>query len=118
MDALGKYNFHRFLNLFEAYGIYHGIVFDNDNEKNEHQALNRLMRIKANRSTLADPFGFNDYLEKHLGLAIPGRGDQKPRQILKTLEDNTISEEQTSTLHSAFCATLALPVQQISEELI
>lgn len=108
VDALGKYNFHRFQKLFETYGIYHGIMFDNDNEKNEHQAINQLIRDRKNRFTLADPFEFNKCLENHLGLSLPGRDDQKPLQILKALEDSTIDVGQLTLLRAGFCNSLAI----------
>lgn len=108
VDALGKYNFHRFLSLFNTYGIYHGIMFDNDNEKNEHSAINQLIRNRKNNFTLADPFEFNKCLEIHLGLTLPGRDDQKPLQILKALEDKTITAEQLEQLRNAFCESLAV----------
>lgn len=108
VDALGKYNFHRFLNLFQTYGIYHGIMFDNDDDKNEHAAINQLIRDRKNEFTLAEPFEFNKCLEKHLALTLPGRDDQKPLQILKALEDKTITAEQITELRQAFCQSLAI----------
>lgn len=111
VDALGKFNFHRFLNLFEAFGIYHGIMFDNDSEKNEHAAINQLIRDRKNAYTLADPFEFDKCLEHHLNLSLPGRDDQKPLQILKAIEDRTITSEQLSELRDAFCRALALEIE-------
>lgn len=108
VDALGKYNFHRFLSLFKTYGIYHGVMFDNDDEKNEHAAINQLIRDRKNEFTLADPFEFNKCLEKHLDLTLPGRDDQKPLQILKALEDKTITSEKITELRKAFCESLAI----------
>ena len=108
VDALGKYNFHRFLSLFETYGIYHGIMFDSDDEKNEHEAINQLIRDKKNAFTLAEPFEFNKCLENHLGLALPGRDDQKPLQLLKALEDKSITTEQLDELKSVFVRALAI----------
>ena len=108
VDALGKYNFHRFLKLFEIYGIYHGIMFDNDDEKNEHIPINQLIRDKKNSFTLASPFEFEKHLENYLGLSLPGRNDQKPLQILKAIEDNTITSEQLEMLRKAFCKSLAI----------
>ncbi len=108
VDALGKYNFHRFLSLFKCFGIYHGIMFDNDDEKNEHAAINQLIRDRNNAFTLAEPVEFDKCLEKHLGLSLPGRPDQKPLQILKALEDKSITSGQLSSLRTAFCAALAI----------
>lgn len=106
VDALGKYNFHRFLKLFATYGIFHGIMFDNDDEKNEHTAINQLIRDRKTEFTLADPFEFNKCLESHLGLTLPGRDDQKPLQILKALEDRNITADQLAQLRKAFCKSL------------
>jgi len=108
VDALGKFNFHRFLAIFNEYGIYHGVMFDNDDEKNEHAVINQLIRDRKNEFTLADPFEFNKCLEAHLGLDLPGRDDQKPLQILKALEDKSISAEQLGELRKSFCAALSI----------
>ena len=108
VDALGKFNFHRFLALFKAFGIYHGIMFDNDDEKNEHAVINQLIRDRRNQFTLAEPFEFDKCLEIHLDLNLPGRADQKPLEILKALEDKRISAEQITELRNAFCRVLAI----------
>ncbi|HEY62286.1 MAG TPA: AAA family ATPase [Anaerolineae bacterium] len=108
VDSFGKYNFHRFLALFESFGIYHGIMFDNDNEKNEHQVINKFIRDKKNAFTLAKPFEFSGCLEKHLNLTLSGRGDQKPLQVLKSIEDETITHEQLTELYNDFCNCLAI----------
>lgn len=108
VDALGKYNFHRFLSLFEVYGIYHGIMFDSDDEKNEHAAINQFIRDRKNTFTLANPFEFDKCLENHLGLVLPGRDDQKPLQILKALEDRTITADQLGDLRKAFVQALSI----------
>lgn len=108
VDALGKFNFHRFLSLFACYGIFHGIMFDNDNEKNEHVAINQLIRDRKNSYTLAEPFEFNKCLENHLGIELPKRDDQKPLQILKCIEDGAITAEQLDGLREVFCKALAI----------
>jgi len=109
VDALGKYNFHRFLKLFATYGIPHGIMFDNDDERNEHTVINQLIRDRKTEFTLADPFEFNKCLETHLGLSLAGRDDQKPLQILKALEEKAITAEQLGQLRNAFTCALAIP---------
>lgn len=108
VDADGKYNFHRFIRLFETYGIWHGIMFDNDDEKNEHKAINQLIRDQKTEFTLAEPFEFNKCLENYLGLSLPGRNDQKPLQILQVLEENRITEDQLKKLRTDFCKTLSI----------
>ncbi len=109
VDALGKFNFHRFLSLFRIYGIYHGIMFDNDSEKDEHGAINQFIRDRKNEYTLADPFEFKKCLEYHLELTLPGRDDQKPLFILKALEEEKLTVDQLSDLRASFCQSLAIP---------
>lgn len=108
VDAFGKYNFHRFLKLFESFGISHGVMFDNDDNKNEHVVINKLIRDKCNSFTLAPPFEFEVCLEKHLSLNIPGRQDQKPLEILKSMENNLISDESLTELKRCFCIALSI----------
>lgn len=108
VDALGKFNFHRFMNLFKVYGIRHGIMFDNDNEKNEHAAVNQFIRDKKNSFTLADPFEFTNCLEKHMGLELPGRDDQKPLHILQKLEDGSIPSGKLDALKMSFKQALGI----------
>ena len=108
VDALGKYNFHRFISLFEAYGIRHGIMLDNDNNKNEHAVINQLIRDRKTEFTLADPFEFNKDLETHLGLSLPKRKDQKPLNILQKLESHAIAPEKLVQLRKDFCKALAI----------
>ena len=108
VDALGKFNFHRFLRLFEAFGISHGIMFDNDSSKDEHVVINQFIRDRKNAFTLANPVEFSGCLETHLGLSLPGRDDQKPIQILKALEDGTIVPNKLSQLKTAFVKVLSI----------
>ena len=106
VEALGKYNFHRFISLFEAYGIRHGIMLDNDNNKNEHAAINQLIRNRITEFTLAAPVEFNKDLETHLGVSLPTRTDQKPLNILQKLESNEIAPEILAQLREDFCKAL------------
>lgn len=108
VDALGKYNFHRFLSLFEAYGIKHGIMLDNDNNNNEHAVINQLIRDRKNAHTLADPFEFEKDLETFLGISLPNRNEQKPLNILHALKTGTIQPERLVLLREAFCKALGI----------
>ncbi len=108
VDALGKYNFHRFIKLFSTFGISHGIMFDNDDEKNEHVVINQLIRDSKTQYTYVNSCEFGKCLECFLGLSLPCRDDQKPLQILKALEDKKISAENLGELRKSFCKTLSI----------
>lgn len=70
VDVLGKYNFHRFMALLEAYGIPHGVILDDDNEQNYHAAINDLVESCTNSRTLAKPVKLANCLETFLGLPV------------------------------------------------
>jgi len=108
VDVLGKFNFHRFLDLLGAFGIRHGVMFDNDDEKNHHKVINDLIRRRCNQYTLGKPAEFKGCLERHLNLPLPGRPEQKPLEILKVLEENSLTEDQLGDLHTMFCTALGI----------
>lgn len=106
INALGKYNFHRFISLFEAYGIPHGILLDNDHNKTHHRVVNQLIRSRKNPFTQAEPFEFDGCLENFLGLELPNSAHQKPLQILQTLQNSEIRQEKLTELRKIFCTVL------------
>ena len=112
VDALGKFNFHRFIKLFAAYGIRHGIMMDNDNNEKHHAVINQLIRDRKNEFTLAEPFEFSKDLETYLGISLPKRNDQKPLQIIPKLKDGSIAPEKLAQLRESFCRVLAIQTSE------
>ena len=108
VDILGKFNFHRFMALLEAFGIPHGIIMDNDNDKDEHHAINEMIRTLKNPFTLADPVEFAGCLEEFLGVDVPGRPDKKPLEILKHVTDGTFPEGKLEELKEQFKKALSI----------
>jgi putative ATP-dependent endonuclease of the OLD family len=51
IDVLGKFNFHRYMSLLEAYGIPHGVILDDDDNKEHHAAVNELVEASVNQYT-------------------------------------------------------------------
>lgn len=111
VDACGKYNFHRFLALFEAFGIPHGIMIDDDRNEKHHAAVNELIRNSVNEFTLSSPIEFPGCLEAYLGLSISSRDDKKPVEMLKVVTAGLIAAERLSSLRSDFLKALMLPNQ-------
>lgn len=107
VDVFGKFNFHRFMALFDTYGIPHGVLLDDDDENEHHSAINELVARSKNSKTLADPVKFPKCCEAFLGLPI-SRNDRKPIEILKALTQDTIAEERMTALRSEFERALAL----------
>ncbi|KAB8037852.1 AAA family ATPase [Silvanigrella paludirubra] len=111
LDVLGKYNFHRFMNLLKVYGIYHGVILDGDNNKDHHQVINNFVDTQKNDYTLAKPVKFIDCLETFLDLSyIKSRGDKKPIEIMKAIIDQKISIEKLHLLKIEFCKALNLDI--------
>jgi predicted ATP-dependent endonuclease of OLD family len=114
IDALGKYNFHRFISLFEAYGIPHGILLDSDHNKEHHGVVNQLIRSRKNTFTQAYPFEFDEHLEKFLDLSLPKSNHQKPLQILQALYNHTLCPQKLTELRNIFCKVLNISSAQTS----
>lgn len=108
VDVLGKYNFHRYMGLMEAYGIPHGVMLDDDNSKEHQGAVNDLVEASANGHTLAAPVKFTDCLEAFLGLPVPAK-DKKPIEILKAVTSGQIAADKLRALRAEFCRNLAIP---------
>lgn len=107
VDVLGKYNFHRYMGLMEAYGIPHGVMLDDDNGRDHQGAVNDLVEASANGHTLAAPVKFTDCLETFLGLPVPAK-DKKPIEILKAVTSGQIAADKLQALRAGFCKALAI----------
>lgn len=108
IDVLGKYNFHRFIALLEGFGIAYGLVLDDDRDKQHHKAVNEMLRNKIEPCRLAEPVLLSHCMETFLGKPLPGRGDKKPIQILKELEQGGIDSEKLNLLKGLVLKALAL----------
>ena len=108
VDALGKYNFHRFMRLFEKFGIPHGVLLDDDHDKGHHQVVNNLIRSRRNKYTLSDPVFISGCIEDMLNLNIPGRNDLKPIEVLRAIEDKTVNEKTLLHFKGFVCQALGM----------
>lgn len=108
IDALGKFNLHRYMALLSAYGIPHGVMLDDDNGKDLHGAVNDLVEACTTPATLAAPVKFNDCLETFLGIPVPDRDDKKPVEVMKAITGRTIDPARLQALREQFCLALAI----------
>lgn len=108
IDAIGKYNFHRFLALFAAFGIPHGVMLDDDDNKDHHKAINDLICESKNDFLLGKPVIFNGCFEKHLGLLESKRDDKKPLEILKAVTSCSIKTALLDRIKSEFMSALGI----------
>ncbi|MGR0481181.1 MAG: ATP-dependent nuclease [Candidatus Electronema sp. V4] len=108
IDALGKYNLHRYMALMEAYGIQHGVMLDEDNGKEHQGAVNDLVEASKNGHTLSTPVKFVGCLETFLGLSEVSDKHRKPVEMLKAVTGGQIATEKLQALREKFHEALAI----------
>lgn len=97
LDCLGKYNIHRFMNIFGELGIRHSILFDSDNNKGKHEKINEFINSNKNDLTYKIEM-FEDDLEAFLGVEKAIRPDLKPLNLLLKYESGDIPQEKLDGL--------------------
>lgn len=90
LEAGGKYNIHRFMNLLGKFGIRHSLLLDKDNDADIHSLINKF--INDNSNSFTDKIHwFDKDLENFLGVSLPARSDLKPLNIIKAYRSNIIT---------------------------
>jgi predicted ATP-dependent endonuclease of OLD family len=90
LNAAGKYDIHRYMNLFGKFGVIHSVLFDGDNDAEKHQKINAF--IQKNKNTYTIKFHqFSGELEDFL--EIPKESDRykKPLNVMWHYRNNKIS---------------------------
>jgi len=98
LDAMGKFNIHRFMNLLGELKIEHSVLHDADpnktgDDKVFHEGLNKLVQNKRNAFTKKIHV-FSDDLEKFLGFVVPDKDHRKPSRLLLALKEGKIAAAQ------------------------
>lgn len=98
LDAMGKFNIHRYMNLFKELGIYHSILADKD-EGDIHDIVNPFIQGKKNEYTRAIDF-FSPNIETFLGIQPPAssRADKKPLNVLWNYYKGNINQDKIDAL--------------------
>ncbi|WP_413623597.1 ATP-dependent nuclease [Luteibacter sp. Lutesp34] len=112
VDAMGKYNLHRYIALLEGFGIPYGLMLDDDQDKDHHKVVNEMLKTNVGQSRVAEPCFINECMEKFLGLNLPVRDDQKPIHTLKAIEAGGIAQDKLDELRKLFLKSLALEPRQ------
>ncbi|MBA7564627.1 hypothetical protein ES708_06290 [subsurface metagenome] len=95
LDALGKYNIHRYINLLSRFGMYHSVLMDFDEDKKKHKYINQFIKDKIEKI-----HGFEKDFESFLKIPpVPkNRNDLKPLNVLKNYNDDNIAGEKIDKL--------------------
>ena len=99
LDAMGKFNIHRYMNLFKSLGIYHSVLADRDENNNVHEIINQFIESNQNEYTKKIYF-FNKNIEDFLGIPIPppDRRDKRPLNVMWHYKNNKIEKTKINQL--------------------
>ena len=98
---MGKFNIHRYMNLFGKLGISHSVLYDKDSNTDIHKIVNNFLQSTKNKNTKAICY-FNSDIEGFLKVNKPERDDLKPLKILLNIKNSKISKERISDLRKFF----------------
>ena len=101
LDAMGKYNIHRYMNLFKELGITHSILLDKDENEQIHAFINTFIESQRNKYTRRIHF-FEKDIETFLGVSPPpeDRRDKKPLNVMWHFFQGRIEKERIEKLRS------------------
>ena len=98
LDAGGKYNIHRFINLFALLEIPHSVLLDSDGGKKHQKYVNEFIRSSKSSKTKAI-YEFDPDFEQFLGILLKqNRPDKKPLNIFLHFHNNKISSTKIDKL--------------------
>ena len=93
LDALGKYNIHRYMNLFDKLGIPHSVIFDKDRDSGIHKLINDFLKSKRNNNTRGF-YCFENEIEDFVGIKKMNSSHLKPINMMWNFKNGLISEEK------------------------
>ena len=97
IDAMGKFNVHRFMNLLGELKIHHLVLHDNDSTKTGedaafHQEVNELIQRSRNAYT-RQVHAFDNDLEDFLHFRVKGRDHGKPTRMVLALQQGDVAQD-------------------------
>jgi len=98
LNASGKYDIHRYMNLFESLGIKHSVLFDGDNNRDRHKKINKFIDRNRNSFTLRIHQFDEGELEDFLGINKVNDRYKKPLNVMWHYRNNEIEEEKIDKL--------------------
>ena len=97
LNAMGKFNIHRYMNLFGELGIEHSVLMDSDADQGVHRIFNDFIANNKNNFSRGIHSFPRDF-EAFLGIQTPRRPDLKPINVLLNNNNGTISAETLQNL--------------------
>jgi predicted ATP-dependent endonuclease of OLD family len=97
LDAMGKFNIHRYMNLFGELGIFHSVIYDKDKDSGMHELINAFIESKKNSFTKGI-YAFEDDIEKFVSVPETRRKDLKPLNVMWNYKNGKISDTKIADL--------------------
>lgn len=97
IDALGKYNIHRYMSLLTALAIPHSVLMDGDENGGVHDICNEFIQSKTTPFTHGVHIFKKDF-EDFLGISKPNRNDLKPLNVIVKYKNNEIPKTKLEEL--------------------
>lgn len=96
---MGKFNIHRYMNLFKELRIYHSVLADGDANRNAHEVINQFIETNKNDYTKGIYF-FDNNLENFLDIPTPSSNKEykKPLNVMWYYMNNRISKDKITKL--------------------
>ena len=91
-ESLGKYNIHRFMKIFDCYGICHSVLYDKDKKSAKNEAVDKLIENAKSEHTYRIE-KFPGDLEDFLGTTRP-ESRRKPQHLLMQYRSGRIEPER------------------------
>lgn len=101
IDTMGKFNIHRFVGLFSAFGIDHAVLYDGDNgDKHDAEATAAINAAKS--SYTREVVQLESDIESELGIEATKNKWQKPQYLLYHLTAGLVDEEKLNQAGQLF----------------
>ena len=98
LDSGGKYNIHKYMNLFERLGISHSVIADDDCDTEKEVYINDFILSKKNKFTYKIDF-FEKNIEKFLEIELLNTKDyKKPLNMMWHYKTGKIKQEKIDLL--------------------
>lgn len=104
LDAMGKYNIHRYMNLFKCLGIDHSVLADTDGDDKINEIINTFIQSQKNEFTKEVLF-LNKNLEEVLGIPQCDKY-RKPLNIMYHYSKGKILDDKLEKLKIDFVVKL------------
>lgn len=101
LDCMGKYNIHRFINIFSRLGTPHAVIYDDDNGKTFHPEIHKLIGDSRHPKYTRHIEQVKQDLETMLGVRAPMSDHRKPQHIMFLYSTKQIADAKLTCLCEA-----------------